>query len=153
MRAQVIGSTDELDSPPWLQTAKRELGVKERPGHEHHPRIIQYFRATRYHAKADEVPWCAAFVCWCLETSGCYSTKSARAADFAKWGDPCDFAPGAIVVFGKSDPDAGGSGHVAFCVGVEGDCVLVLGGNQNNAVTVAKRPLARVVAVRWPYAH
>ena len=138
------------DSPPWLKAARREIGVKERPGNENHPRILEYFRATRYHAQADEVPWCAAFVCFCLEQVGVRSTKSARAASFADWGNDCELTDGAVVVFSKADPDAGGSGHVAFCVGVEGDSVLVLGGNQANAVCVAKRPRSRIVAVRWP---
>lgn len=141
---------DDLDVPPWLLVARREVGVKEVPGPGSHPRILQYFRATRYRAKDDAIPWCSAFICFCLETTGVSSTRSARAADFATWGEPCDFVPGAVVVFSKADPDAGGSGHVAFCVGIEGDQVLALGGNQNNAVNVAKRPLSRVVACRWP---
>lgn len=138
------------ESPPWLKVARRELGVKEVSGPGSHPRILQYFRSTKYHAQSDEVPWCAAFVCFCLEQAGIRSTHSARAADFAAWGNDCELVDGAVVVFGKADPDAGGSGHVAFCVGVEGDSVLVLGGNQGNAVTVAKRPRSRIVAVRWP---
>jgi surface antigen len=53
-------------------------------------------------------------------------------------------------VFGKADPDAAGTGHVAFCVGIDGDSVLVLGGNQRDAVTIASRPKSRIVSVRWP---
>lgn len=138
------------DEPAWLQIARRELGVHETSGARHTARILEYHAATRLRAQSDEVPWCAAFVCWCLETAGVRSTRSARAADFALYGQPCDLKDGAIVVFGKTDPDAGGSGHAAFCVGLEPGHVLVLGGNQSNAVSIAKRPAARVVAVRWP---
>lgn len=138
------------DDPPWLQIARRELGVKEVPGPGSHPRILQYHDATRLHAKSDEVPWCAAFVCWCLEQAGVRSTRSATASSYAVYGRPSEMVDGAIVVFSKADPDAGGTGHVAFLVGYDADHVCVLGGNQANAVTIAKRPRSRIVAVRFP---
>lgn len=140
------------DEPVWLTIARREIGVRERHGDAHNSRILQYHDATRLHAKADEVPWCAAFVCWVLERAGFASTRSAAAASYATYGQPCELVPGAIVVFGKADPDAGGTGHVAFCVGVDGEDVLVLGGNQNDQVNIARRPKSRIVAVRWPEA-
>jgi uncharacterized protein (TIGR02594 family) len=143
----VIGPSYE---PPWLQVARREIGVKERPGIRHHPRVLQYHAATRLHATSDEVPWCASYVCWCLETAGITSTRSAAAASYRTWGQKCELKVGAVIVFGKADPDAAGTGHVGFCVGVEGDRVLCLGGNQRNAVSIAKRPVAGIVAVRWP---
>jgi uncharacterized protein (TIGR02594 family) len=138
-----------LPEPKWLELARLEIGQRERPGLGSNVRILEYFEATRYQAPRDEVPWCAAFVCWCLESADVRSTRSARAADFTSWGEPGWLVPGAVVVFGKADPDAGGSGHVAFCTGLDGADVLVLGGNQANAVNVARRPLARIVAVRW----
>jgi uncharacterized protein (TIGR02594 family) len=141
-----------LPEPVWLTIARRELGQREKPGAGANVRILEYFEATRYAARSDEVPWCAAFVCWCLESANESSTRSPRAADYATWGWPSWLVPGAVVVFGKADPDAGGSGHVAFCAGLDGPDVLVLGGNQTNAVTLAKRPLSRIVAVRWPVA-
>jgi uncharacterized protein (TIGR02594 family) len=147
-----VNPTSNSDEPEWLKIARREIGVKEVRGGGNHPRILQYHAATRLKAQSDEIPWCASYVCWCLEQAGVRSTRSARAADFATWGQPCELKDGAIVVFSKADPDAGGSGHVAFCVGVEGDSVMVLGGNQANAVSVAKRPRSRIVAVRWPLA-
>ena len=140
----------QSDEPAWLTIARREVGVRERFGAAHNTRILQYHAATRLHAAADEVPWCAAFVCWCLESAGVASTRSALASSYAKYGQPCDLKDGAIVVFGKADTDAGGTGHVAFCVGMEGDDVLVLGGNQHNSVSIAKRPKSRIVAIRWP---
>ncbi len=134
----------------WLQAARRELGIKEVRGTMNNPRIVWYHSFSKLRAKNDEVPWCASFVNAMLETSGIRTPRSAAASSFASWGKECPLQDGAVVVFGKADPDAGGTGHVAFCVGVEGDNVLVLGGNQNNAVTIAKRPKSRIVAVRWP---
>jgi hypothetical protein len=58
----------------------------------------------------------------------------------------------AIVVFGKHDPDAKGTGHVAIVdhLDPDGEHVWVLGGNQQNAVNVARRRIADIVASRWP---
>ena len=30
------------DSPPWLKAARREIGVKERPGNENHPDYLDF---------------------------------------------------------------------------------------------------------------
>ncbi len=139
-----------IEDPPWLARARRELGVKEVKGAGHCARILQYHQATRLKAQSDEIPWCASFVCWCLEGEGIRSTRSARAADYATWGKETYLEPGAVVVFGKADPDSGGSGHVGLLTGVEGDGLWILGGNQANAVTIALRPASRMVACRWP---
>jgi uncharacterized protein (TIGR02594 family) len=141
---------DSSNDQPWMRVARADLGVKERPGSAHHPRILEYHQATRLHATTDEVPWCASFVNWCLKKADYLGTQSAAAASFRTWGVACELQPGAVVVFGKSDPDAVGTGHVGFVDHFDEDWVWVLGGNQNNAVNVAKRPRKRVVAVRWP---
>jgi uncharacterized protein (TIGR02594 family) len=138
------------EEPPWLQAARREFGVKERFGTADNARILQYHAATRLHAPHDSVAWCSSFVCFVLEGVGITSTRSAAAASYRTWGQPCELKPGAIVVFGKADPDAGGTGHVAFCVSFDTDSVMVLGGNQRDAVSIARRPRDRIVAVRWP---
>lgn len=141
-----------MKEPLWLTIARAEIGVKERPGPaDDHPRILQYHAATRLHATHDEVAWCSSFVCFCLEKARVRSTRSAAAASYRTWGQQTDLSKiGAVVVFGKADPDAAGTGHVGFCVGIDGDDVLVLGGNQRNKVSIAKRPKTAVVSVRWP---
>lgn len=138
--------------PDWLRAARGERGLLEIPGPKHHPRVLEYHACTRLGAKTDEVPWCASFVCWCLEQAHIKHTRSAAASSYATFGVPCELRPGAIVVFGKADPDAGGTGHVAFAERWNARTVWVLGGNQNNAVNIAPRPRSRIVAVRWPVA-
>ena len=139
--------------PRWLPIALGELGVVEdtRPGRSER-RIEQYHAATRGGAELDDVPWCASFVGWVLESAGVPSTKRKSAASYATWGTAVGWdAFGGVVVFGKSDPDAGGTGHVGFLLGVSGSRCFVLGGNQSNAVTIAVRE-QRGAAVRWPHA-
>jgi uncharacterized protein (TIGR02594 family) len=141
-------STDE---PSWLVRARRELGVHEIVGATHNPRVLQYHQATRLKAATDEVAWCAAFVCWCLEGEGVVSTRSAAAASYATYGRASLLNPGAIIVFGKHDPDAKGSGHVGFVnAPAVGDWVEVISGNCNNAVRLKQYRWADAVAVRWP---
>src|SRR5262249_44572978 len=56
---------------------------------------------------------------------------------------------GCIVVFWRGDPNAE-TGHVAFYDHDDGDHIVVLGGNQGDAVTTARFPKSRVLAYRWP---
>jgi len=139
------------DTPSWLVRARRELGIREFVGKRHNPRILKYHAATRLRAVTDEVPWCSAFVCWCLEQEGVRSTKSAAAASYKEWGRPSLLNPGAVVLFGKRDPDAAGTGHVGFCNDFAKDgWVEICSGNQGNRVTLKKYRVADIVSVRWP---
>lgn len=135
--------------PPWVCTALRELGVKERPGASHSARILEYHGSTRLGADADEVPWCAAFVSWCLEANGFPSTRSAGARSYLRWGRDAK-APelGAVAVFARGREPT--SGHVAFVLGTEEDDLIVVGGNQQNAVNIRRYPRASMIAMRMP---
>lgn len=140
----------EVGEPIWLEIARKDIGLREVPGPMSNPRIEAMHGYTKAGPAKDDVAWCSSALCSWFEKAGIRSTRSKAAASWATWGQWSPLQPGAVVLFGKSDPDAKGTGHVALCVGVEGDQVLVLGGNQNNGVNIAKRPLSRVVAVRWP---
>ena len=135
----------------WYQCAKHELGVREQPGRSHNARILEYHQATRLRATEDEVPWCAAFVCWCLEKAGVASTKSASARSYLKWGVPlASPVVGAVCILARGDASAG-QGHVAFFAGyTPNGAIKLLGGNQQNRVCVQTYPADRLLAVRWP---
>lgn len=139
------------DTPSWLVRARREIGVREIVGARHNPRVLEYHLSTRLRAATDEVAWCASFVCWCLEQEGMKSTRSAAAASYKEFGRASLLNPGAVILFGKHDPDAKGSGHVGFVnAHPEGEWVEVLSGNCNNAVRLKRYRWADAVAVRWP---
>lgn len=142
----------KLDLPIWFARAHRELGIKERPGTAHHPRILEYHAATRLHAKEDEVPWCSAFLCWVFEGLDIASTRSAAARSWLSWGRPLERPlPGCVVVLARPSLDNPQSAHVALWTGVEDDDTLsLLGGNQGNAVTIKRYPKSRVLSYRWP---
>jgi uncharacterized protein (TIGR02594 family) len=144
-------SIENGDTPSWLVRARREIGVREIVGVKHSPRVLEYHAATHGRFKDDETAWCSSFVCWCLEGEGVRSTRSARAASYAEFGRASLLNPGAIILFGKHDPDAKGSGHVGFVnKHPDGEWVEVLSGNCNNAVRLKMYRWSQAVAVRWP---
>ncbi len=117
-----------VDVPMYMRVALAWIGMLEdtRAG-KSNPQIEAMHGFTRGGFAPDDVAWCASFVCACLEIGGVQSTKSKAAASYLTWGrDAGDPVFGSIAVFGKADPDAAGSGHVGFVVGVRGDVLYVL---------------------------
>ena len=74
-------------------------------------------------------------------------TRFEAAKSYLGWGGRLD-APilGCIVVFTRD-----GGGHVGFAIGKdERGRLMILGGNQGNAVTIAPFDMERVAGYRWP---
>lgn len=134
---------------PWLEIAKKEIGVKEIAGKENNPRIIEYAQTTTLKAQDDETSWCSSFVNWCMKQAKIKGTGSAAARSWLTWGKSISTPQiGCVVVFWRNDPKSS-SGHVAFYVGETSSSILVLGGNQNNQVCVASYPKTRFLDYRW----
>lgn len=137
--------------PKWLELARADLGVAEISGPSANPRVMAYFEAAGADwATDDAVPWCgAAMAAWVSAAGYTVPPQSARARAWLEWGTALD-APkvGCVVVFqrGKSEK----TGHVALLVEDRGDRLLVLGGNQGNAVSITGFPKRDVLGYRWP---
>jgi uncharacterized protein (TIGR02594 family) len=140
-----------MTEPFWLQKAKSYLGTFEVHGPKTSPTILKWWQRIGASFRDDETPWCAAFVGGVLEESGIKSTKSAAARSYLKWGTQLPRpALGAIAVFWRGTPIAK-SGHVGFLVGRdEKGNLLVLGGNQGDAVTIKPFAKDRLLAYTWP---
>ena len=142
------------DDPPWMAEARRHIGTREIPGPKHQPKILRWWEKIRAGFRDDETPWCAAFVGGCLEEVGIRSTRSgmarsySRSEHFRKLSKP---AHGCIVVFWRGSP-TGATGHVAFLDGLRGGDVWCLGGNQGDAVSLARFSTGRLVGYYWPAA-
>ena len=128
------------------------LGIEEWPGARHNPAIVK-FAADVGHSwvQDDETPWCASFVGAVLAQAGLPHTGRLNARSYLEWGEPVPLAEaerGDVVVFWRGSPDSW-QGHVGFFGGrnPSGD-IMVLGGNQGNAVSVAAYPQSRLLGVR-----
>lgn len=135
--------------PRWIELGLALVGTKEQIGPSHNPLIVRMWEAIKAPFRDDETPWCAAFVGSMLEQSGIRSTRSAAARSYETWGTAAPPVVGAVVVFSR--PGNAWSGHVGFLVGRDtNDRLMILGGNQGNAVSIAPFTQDRVLAFRWP---
>lgn len=133
---------------PWIKEAYKHIGLKEIPGKEHNKTIQNWLRELKAWWDDDETPWCGVAVAHCVKTANLtYPKMYMRALAWNEYGvELKEPKPGCIVTFTRS-----GGGHVGFVVGTaaNGDLV-VLGGNQGNAMSLAKFPKSRVSSYRWP---
>jgi uncharacterized protein (TIGR02594 family) len=136
--------------PAWVALALADIGVVEFPGLDSNPAIEEMHGFTAAGKAGDEVPWCSSALCKWFELAGIKSTRSKTAASWAKWGYAVTPRIGAVVVFGKRDADAGGSGHCGIILGVHGPELAVISGNCANSVKIKYYRKADVVAIRWP---
>lgn len=130
--------------------AKSYIGTTEGAGPTDNPKIIEMYASVgQAHVEHDEVAWCAAFVGHCLEKAGIRSTRRLNARSYLDWGVPVDIAEarqGDIGVIPRGS--SGWQGHVFFIDRVEGAWVWGLGGNQDDAVSVKRYPVSKLLGVR-----
>jgi uncharacterized protein (TIGR02594 family) len=129
--------------PIDVARAELALGVREIAGPQDNPRIVMYHRTTGG-AAHDEVAWCSSFVNYCVEQAGLRGTDSKAALSWhqAGWGRDVTANPaeGDVVVFSRHPAHGDPGGHVGFFIDAEPDTVRVLGGNQGNAISIARFP-------------
>jgi uncharacterized protein (TIGR02594 family) len=137
--------------PPWIDIARTYVGLKEVPGPQSQPVIMEMFRLCGHDwPKGDDTPWCAAFVGACLALSGYKGTRSLAARSYLQFGRRLERPqPGCIAIFtrGNKNPKLG---HVAFYVKEEGGRIHVLGGNQADQVNVTGYASSRLLGYVWP---
>lgn len=141
--------TISLDDPmaKIFAVAKKELGVHEIPGPQNEQRIADYGKSTGVY-EGDQTPWCANFVCWCIEQAGFKSTDRASAKSFMSWGEKSPGKVHDVVVLWRGSPTAP-TGHVGFVHSFEPDgSIWILGGNQSDRVSIVKYPKDRLLGFR-----
>lgn len=136
------------EQPLWVKIALREMasGVVEFPDPAENPRIVEYLESCGITGpvegnEGDEIPWCSAFVNWCLREAGIPGTNDARAISWEDWGQLTEPRQGCIVVFPH---------HVGFYFGdYNGQQISLLGGNQGDEVNI--KPFSKKgIVCRWP---
>ena len=130
--------------------ARSYIGTKEGPGPADNPIIIEMYASVGHtHVEHDSVAWCAAFVGHCLERAGIRSTRKLTSRSYLEWGIPIevvDAQQGDIGVIPRGS--SRWQGHVFFIDRIEGHWVWGLGGNQNDAVSVKRYPVSKLLGVR-----
>jgi uncharacterized protein (TIGR02594 family) len=152
-----------MKEPPWIEVARKYLGLREIPGKQHHPMILRWLKEGGVWWADDEQPWCGTFIYAVIQETNALRPELNlpippkhwyRAREWANWGWGFP-APtlGAIVVFnGGAKRPAGG--HVGICVGRDEQWrPMILGGNQGNAVSIAPFDPSRIIATRYPFGN
>ena len=138
-----------LEELPWIAEARKLIGTAEIPGDKHNPLILSWLARMKAWWRNDEEPWCGTFVDHCLDASHATRVKEGyRAKAYltlpVRLNVPCY---GAIAIFDYAPR----GGHVGFIVGKDVyDNLMILGGNQNNKVSIAPFSRSRLIGVRWP---
>ncbi len=148
--ATMISSADaHVQSDNVLTIAKAELGVRELGGAQSNKRIQDYFAALSANSYSDSVPWCSAFAAFVVsKAGGDISDVSLAARSWLRVGTIVDQpSPGDIVVTWRQDP-ASWQGHVGFYLGETETEVFLIGGNQDDQVSIAPYPKSRVLGYR-----
>ena len=129
--------------PIDVARAEMNLNVSEMRGAQNNPRIVMYHQTTEGGAAPDETPWCSSFANYCVEQAGLRGTESKRALSWHElpWGHEVTAEPaeGDVVVFRRASQNSAG-GHVGFYIGQDRDSIHLLGGNQNNRISIAPFP-------------
>jgi uncharacterized protein (TIGR02594 family) len=139
----------QLDAPRIIDEALQLYGVRETAGPLNTPAIMGWAGALGV-AKAyvaDAVPWCGLFVGIVVKRAGWTPVDGPLwARNWAKFGKPSpEPGLGDVLVFARE-----GGGHVGFYIAEDATTFHVLGGNQGDAVSIARIAKARLVAARRP---
>jgi uncharacterized protein (TIGR02594 family) len=141
---------DAVDDLPWLVEGKRMLARHE--GRDN-GLLSKWLRSDgKTLGDPAKLPWCGDFVETCLRLAlpgepfpGALGENPYWARNWLRLGSEIAPCYGAVVVF-----ERGSGGHVGFAVGEDETALHVLGGNQSNAVTIARIAKARLLGARWP---
>jgi uncharacterized protein (TIGR02594 family) len=141
-----------IEPPPaWYEIAKAKLGLHES---RNNTSLLAWLRSDgRTLGDPSRLPWCGDFVETCLALSlpdEILPGNPYLARNWLKAGVGIEGpALGAIAVFWRGTK-SGTSGHVGFYAGEDATHIHVLGGNQSNAVTIARIHRDRLLGLRWP---
>ena len=135
---------------PWLTEAKTALGRNEARDRTWLTDWLK--RDGRSIGDPSKTPWCGDFVETCIRMGlpgetllGALGTNPYWARNWLLFGRDTKPITGAVLIF-----ERGSGGHVGFAVGQDDTNFFVLGGNQSDAVTIARVAKSRLLGARWP---
>jgi len=151
-------STAQKMNVTAFDIAQRFIGMEEIPGQKNNPAILAMLTLDQAWPENDEVPWCSGFVnyvAWLLRLP---RSKSLMARSWLQVGRPISFGDAThgndVVILKRGSGNQPGPevtnapGHVGFYAGRDGVDIFLLGGNQNDSVSVGRYDSARVLGIR-----
>lgn len=127
-----------------------QFGIKEVPGEQDNPEILKYFKEIGVDESwiKDETAWCSAFANWAAFKAELPKSGKLNARSWLDVGEHvCKPSIGDIAVFWRESPESW-KGHVAFFIRETETHVYVLGGNQNNSVSIKPYSKDRLLEYR-----
>lgn len=143
-----VGDGDYQNAQTPAEVAASFIGFSE--GEEQSTLSSFIARATGQNIDVRSTAWCAAFVNAALGAKGQRGTGKLNAKSFLDWGTAvANPQQGDIAVFDRGDPGSW-QGHVGFYVGEseKPGYVRILGGNQNNKVSIRDYPISKLRGFR-----
>lgn len=150
------------DLPKLVQEGLRTFGVLEAPGSASNPVIIGWAKEVGLHAgiypyNSDAIPWCGLWMAVIAKRAGYEPVKQPLwALHWATFeADSPNPALGDVLAFTRvvADPRTGKRrtmGHVGLYIAEDDTAYHVLGGNQSDAVSIARLAKNRLYEARRP---
>lgn len=141
-----------------FELAQRFVGMQEVKGPTANPQVLAMLRLDQDWPGDDEVPWCSAFMNYITWLVRLPRSKDLLARSWLKLGRSISLEEAQVgfdvVILKRGTKNQPGPdvlnapGHVGFFAGLEGTFVQVLGGNQDDTVSISRYPTSRVLGVR-----
>jgi len=135
--------------PPWLAEMDRRMGLHEK---RNNTALSRWLRDGKFLGNPAKLPWCGDAVETCIVKTLPDEPVPSNPFWAQAWRDFGIDAGGPIVgSIGVIRWNAK-AGHVGIVVGYDPRTarVFLMGGNQQNAVTISSFPRSKFIAFRWP---
>lgn len=132
-----------------IEKALSYYGERGIEGNESNPIILDYYKKSKNGwVTNDDVPWCAAFVNAILAECELPVTNKLNARSFLEIGQKTNEPVlGDIVVLWRGSKESW-AGHVGFFIRETEEEIFILGGNQDNSVSIKAFPKYRLLEYR-----
>lgn len=140
-----------MKHPKMLVEGLNLLGTLEGKGTANNPTILSWAKEIGGKISdvylADEIPWCGLFMAVCAKRAGFELPKDPLwALNWGTFGKRVEIPMrGDVLVFTRK-----GGGHVAMYYAEDDTHYHILGGNQDNAVNIRRRPKTSLYMARRP---
>jgi uncharacterized protein (TIGR02594 family) len=142
---------DQEQGPRLLQEMRKLYGTIEAKGNSDNPLILQWAKQIGLGNvyQHDSIAWCGLTVAYAAAQAGWDHAPNGNALwarNWANWGTPVEKGQemlSDVLVFAR-----GNAGHVAIYIGEDSSNFHIIGGNQDDKVSIKTRPKSGLIAAR-----